>query len=67
MFLPVGISFGADQIPESQPWETTQLDANVFGAKWLKRAGDYWTSVYEYSANLYFQQGFLLSTVSYFS
>ena len=67
MFLPVGVSFGADQIPDRQPWETTQLEADVFRAKWLKRAGDYWTSVYEYSANLYFQQDFLLSTVSYFS
>ena len=33
LFLPVGTSFEADQTPERQSGEITQLDANVLTAK----------------------------------
>ena len=33
LFLPVSTSFGADQMPERQSWEITQLDDNVLRAK----------------------------------
>ena len=33
LVLPVGMSFEADQMPERQSGEITQLDANVLTAK----------------------------------
>ena len=59
LFSPVSMSFEADQMPERQSGEITQLDANVLRAKWLKGAADYWLQY------MNIQLIFIFSKVSY--